>query len=134
MGFRCFSPTSWAPHALANQEHSDSMPPDHHNLSALDAPDADDAEAQRQRRATRENAKRGIRERGIGEMLHTLNRNALQGRRWFEEHDSRMLFKLCSAYTRPHIWVDPARQRPPSRSACPKPRSFPPTAPPLPPC
>ena len=82
------------------------MPPDHHDLSALDAPGADDAEAQRQRRAIRENAKRVIRESGIGEMLQTLNRNALQGRGWFEEYDSGMLFKWGSGYTRRHIWVD----------------------------
>lgn len=56
--------------------------------------------------AVRENAKRVIRESGIGEMLQTLNRNALQGRGWFEEYDSGVIFKWGSGYTRRHIWVD----------------------------
>lgn len=58
------------------------------------------------RTAIRENAKRVIRESGIGEMLQTLNRNALQGRGWFEEYDSGVIFKWGSGYTRRHIWVD----------------------------
>lgn len=58
------------------------------------------------RKATRENAKRVIRESGIGEMLQTLNRHALQGRGWFEEYDSGVIFKWGSGYTRRHIWVD----------------------------
>ena len=64
------------------------------------------ADAERRRRATRDNAKRVIRESGIGEMLQTLNRNALQGRGWFEEYDSGVIFKWGSGYTRRHIWVD----------------------------
>lgn len=58
------------------------------------------------RKAIRENAKRVIRESGIGEMLQTLNRHALQGRGWFEEYDSGVIFKWGSGYTRRHIWVD----------------------------
>jgi hypothetical protein len=59
-----------------------------------------------ERQAIRENAKRVIRESGIGEMLQALNRNALQGRGWFEEYDSGILFKWGSGFTRRHIWVD----------------------------
>lgn len=66
------------------------------------------AATEEQRRAVRENAKRVIRESGIGEMLQTLNRNALQGRGWFEEYDSGVLFKWGAGYTRRHIWVDVA--------------------------
>ncbi len=66
------------------------------------APDRDE----RERQEVRENAKRVIRESGIGEMLQTLNRNALQGRGWFEEYDSGVIFKWGSGYTRRHIWVD----------------------------
>src|SRR5579864_3477166 len=58
------------------------------------------------RKAIRENAKRVIREIGIGEMLQTLNRHALQGRGWFEEYDSGVLFKWGTSFTRRHIWVD----------------------------
>lgn len=58
------------------------------------------------RKAIRENAKRVIRESGIGEMLQTLNRHALQGRGWFEEYDSGVIFKWGSGYTRRHIWID----------------------------
>jgi hypothetical protein len=61
---------------------------------------------EQQRRAIRDNAKRVIRESGIGEMLQTLNRQALQGRGWFEEYDSGVLFKWGTGYTRRHIWVD----------------------------
>jgi hypothetical protein len=59
-----------------------------------------------ERAAIRENAKRVIRESGIGEMLQALNRNALQGRGWFEEYDSGVLFKWGAGYTRRHIWID----------------------------
>ncbi len=77
------------------------MPADN---TSTDTPDSADAE--RTRRAVRDNAKRVIRETGIGEMLKTLNRNALQDRGWFEEYDSGLLFKWGSGYTRRHIWVD----------------------------
>jgi hypothetical protein len=39
-------------------------------------------------------------------MLQTLNRQALQGRGWFEEYDSGVLFKWGTSVTRRHIWVD----------------------------
>lgn len=65
-----------------------------------------DAEAEEQRRATRENARRVLRASGITEMLQTLNQNALQGRGWFEEYDSGLLFKWGTGYTRRHIWID----------------------------
>lgn len=58
------------------------------------------------RNALRENAKRVIHESGIGEMFQTLNRNALQGRGWFEEYDSGVIFKWGSGFTRRHIWLD----------------------------
>lgn len=58
------------------------------------------------RQARRENAKRVLRESGMAELLQTLNRQALQGRGWFEEYDSGVLFKWGAGYTRRHIWVD----------------------------
>lgn len=58
------------------------------------------------RQARRENAKRVLRESGMAEMLQTLNRQALQGRGWFEEYDSGVLFKWGAGYTRRHIWID----------------------------
>ncbi len=69
-------------------------------------PGLEEHSGEEQRRATRENAKRVIRESGIGEMLQTLNRQALQGRGWFEEYDSGVLFKWGTGYTRRHIWID----------------------------
>jgi hypothetical protein len=47
-----------------------------------------------------------LRESGMAELLRTLNEHALQGRGWFEEYDSGVLFKWGSGYTRRHIWVD----------------------------
>jgi hypothetical protein len=58
------------------------------------------------RAAVRENARRVLRESGMAEMLQTLNRHALQGRGWFEEYDSGVIFKWGGGYTRRHIWVD----------------------------
>jgi hypothetical protein len=81
------------------------MPADNTVTDAAQA-DASQAQAERARRAVRDNAKRVIRESGIGEMLQTLNRNALQDRGWFEEYDSGVLFKWGSGYTRRHIWID----------------------------
>jgi hypothetical protein len=78
--------------ARATAEHSDAEPV------------LDEAE----RKARRENAKRVLRESGMAELLQTLNRQALQGRGWFEEYDSGVLFKWGSGYTRRHIWVDVA--------------------------
>lgn len=59
-----------------------------------------------ERAATRENARRVLRDSGIAEMLQTLNRQGLQGRGWFEEYDSGVLFKWGTGLTRRHIWVD----------------------------
>ena len=59
-----------------------------------------------QRRAVRENARRVLRESGVAEILQRLNRQALQGRGWFEEYDSGVLFKWGTSVTRRHIWVD----------------------------
>jgi hypothetical protein len=58
------------------------------------------------RSAVRENARRVLRESGVAEILQTLNRQALQGRGWFEEYDSGVIFKWGTAFTRRHIWVD----------------------------
>jgi hypothetical protein len=57
-------------------------------------------------RARREAARRVMRESGIAELLQTLNRQGLQGRGWFEEYETGVLFKWGSGYTRRHIWVD----------------------------
>lgn len=67
-----------------------------------------DTQAEEQRRAIRENARRVLRASGVSEMLQTLNQNALQGRGWFEEYDSGLLFKWGTGYTRRHIWIDVA--------------------------
>src|SRR5215469_431446 len=64
------------------------------------------APSEAERQAQRENAKRIMRESGMAEMLQTLNQHALQGRGWFEEYDSGVIFKWGSGYTRRHIWVD----------------------------
>jgi len=56
--------------------------------------------------ARRETARRVMRESGIAELLQTLNRQGLQGRGWFEEYETGVLFKWGSGYTRRHIWVD----------------------------
>jgi hypothetical protein len=69
----------------------------HDTLAARDEPDA---------RARRETARRVMRESGIAELLQTLNRQGLQGRGWFEEYETGVLFKWGSGYTRRHIWVD----------------------------
>lgn len=73
--------------------------------AASQQPEAD-AQVEEQRQATRENARRVLRASGITELLQTLNQNALQGRGWFEEYDSGILFKWGTGYTRRHIWVD----------------------------
>jgi hypothetical protein len=58
------------------------------------------------RKARREHARGVLRESGIAEMLRTLNQNALQGRGWFVEYDSGVLFKWGHSATLRHIWVD----------------------------
>jgi len=63
-------------------------------------------ESAAQRHAIRENARRVLRESGLAEILQKLNRQALQGRGWFEEYDSGLLFKWGTSVTRRHIWVD----------------------------
>lgn len=74
---------------------------------ATAAPAATDA-ADESRRATRDNARRVLQESGIASLLQTLNQHALQGRGWFEEYDSGVLFKWGAGYTRRHIWIDVA--------------------------
>ncbi|HZC76868.1 MAG TPA: hypothetical protein VE258_03930 [Ktedonobacterales bacterium] len=69
----------------------------HETAAGRDEPDA---------RARRETARRVMRESGIAELLQTLNRQGLQGRGWFEEYETGVLFKWGSGYTRRHIWVD----------------------------
>ena len=69
------------------------------------------ADDEAQRRAIRENARRVLQSSGVAEMLQTLNRQALQGRGWFEEYDSGVIFKWGAAFTRRHIWVDVAGEQ-----------------------
>lgn len=72
-----------------------------------DTPQSDDTpENEAERRAIRDNARRVLRESGVADMLQRLNRQALQGRGWFEEYDSGVLFKWGTSTTRRHIWVD----------------------------
>jgi hypothetical protein len=59
-----------------------------------------------ERAAIRDNARRVLRESGVADLLQTLNRQALQGRGWFEEYDSGVIFKWGTSVTRRHIWVD----------------------------
>ncbi|HET9111589.1 MAG TPA: hypothetical protein VFN78_12245 [Ktedonobacterales bacterium] len=72
----------------------------------LSSPEDAAAQNEARRRAVRENARRVLRESGAAEILQTLNRQALQGRGWFEEYDSGVIFKWGTAFTRRHIWVD----------------------------
>ena len=77
------------------------------STDARSAPTPDDSETDEARRHdVRENARRVLRESGVAEILQTLNRQALQGRGWFEEYDSGVIFKWGTAFTRRHIWVD----------------------------
>ncbi|HLY32522.1 MAG TPA: hypothetical protein VKQ36_15970, partial [Ktedonobacterales bacterium] len=70
-------------------------------------PGAPEDKAQRAaRQAIRENARRVLRESGAADILQRLNKQALQGRGWFEEYDSGVIFKWGSSTTRRHIWVD----------------------------
>ena len=86
-----------------------------------------ESERELERRERRENAKRVMRESGLAELLQTLNRQALQGRGWFEEYDTGVLFKWGSGMTRRHIWIDIAddmirfRLRPHLKCAAPVP-------------
>jgi hypothetical protein len=58
-----------------------------------------------ERKAARDNARRVLRESGAAEILQSLNKNALQGRGWFEEYDTGVIFKWGHGYTLRHIWV-----------------------------
>ncbi|HEV8191033.1 MAG TPA: hypothetical protein VGP82_06060 [Ktedonobacterales bacterium] len=58
-----------------------------------------------ERKALRDNARRVLRESGAAEVLQALNKNALQGRGWFEEYDTGVIFKWGHGYTLRHIWV-----------------------------
>ncbi|MGH2515158.1 MAG: hypothetical protein ACRDHP_05835 [Ktedonobacterales bacterium] len=82
-----------------NERETQATPATHDALPEL---------SERERTTRRENAKRVLRESGMAELLQTLNRQALQGRGWFEEYDSGVLFKWGSGFTRRHIWVDVA--------------------------
>src|SRR5262245_38057980 len=95
----------WPSPSAADRRPARAMPEDT-TTQDVTAVERTAAAAERQRRVVRENAKRVIRTSGIGEMLRTLNRNALQGRGWFEEYDSGVIFKWGSGYTRRHIWID----------------------------
>lgn len=76
------------------------------NEEPRDSAKDDAASSDGERKAQRENARRVLRDSGMAELLQTLNRQALQGRGWFEEYDSGVIFKWGSGYTRRHIWVD----------------------------
>ncbi len=76
---------------LTNQEHTEQ--------TAVE-------EAEEQKKAVRENAKRILRDSGLAEMLQSINKNLLKGRGWFEEFDSTVIFKWGTGTTRRHIWVD----------------------------
>lgn len=76
------------------------------NQSTGDTTGGQDAEVER--RAVRDNARRVLRASGVPEMLRSLNQSALKGRGTYEEYDSGVLFKWGSGYTRRHIWVDVA--------------------------
>jgi hypothetical protein len=82
------------------------MPHSAEQPEAFSPDTADSPEQTAKRRAIRENARRVLRESGVAEILQTLNRQALQGRGWFEEYDSGVLFKWGTSVTRRHIWVD----------------------------
>ncbi len=61
---------------------------------------------QAQRLTQRENAKRLMRESGLGEMLQGLNKNQLKGRGRFEEYDATLMLRWGTGYTLRHIWID----------------------------
>jgi hypothetical protein len=53
-----------------------------------------------------ENAKRVLRESGLPEMLHEINRKSLQGRGSFEEYDSMVIFRWGTQSTMRHLWIE----------------------------
>ena len=63
-------------------------------------------EADAQRQAVRENAKRVLRDSGLAQMLSEINKDELRRRGQFEEYDSILLLKWGTGYTRRHIWVE----------------------------
>jgi hypothetical protein len=72
---------------------------------AVSASEAQSGLSEVERKALRENARRVLRESGAAEVLQALNKNALQGRGWFEEYDTGVIFKWGHGYTLRHIWV-----------------------------
>jgi hypothetical protein len=56
--------------------------------------------------AIRENAKRVLRDSGLAQMLHEINRDELRRRGTFEEYDSLLLLRWGTGYTRRHIWIE----------------------------
>jgi hypothetical protein len=72
---------------------------------AVSAGEAQSGLSEVERKALHENARRVLRESGAAEVLQALNKNALQGRGWFEEYDTGVIFKWGHGYTLRHIWV-----------------------------
>ena len=112
--FRPYSPATplLHHHAACTISKCEPPPPFHQEIPRImpadntvsDTTHTTQADAERARRIVRDNAKRVIRESGIGEMLQTLNRNALQERGWFEEYDSGVLFKVgLRLHPPPHL-------------------------------
>ncbi|MDQ6661805.1 MAG: hypothetical protein M3Z24_12680, partial [Chloroflexota bacterium] len=56
-------------------------------------------EAEAQRLALRENAKRVLRDSGLAEMLQILNKDELRRRGKFEEYDTFLLLRWGTGYT-----------------------------------
>src|SRR5262245_5265946 len=71
-------------------------------------PDAhlETAEQEAHRQAVYENAKRGLLESGLPEMLQMINRDLLKGRGFFEEYDSLVLLRWGTQSTRRHLWIE----------------------------
>lgn len=63
-------------------------------------------EAEAQRLAVRENAKRVLRDSGLAQMLQEINKDELRRKGQFEEYDSILLLKWGTGYTRRHIWIE----------------------------
>jgi hypothetical protein len=77
---------------------------EHQDISQFTSPSHEDQQAQRL--TQRENAKRLMRESGLGEMLQGLNKNQLKGRGRFEEYDATLMLRWGTGYTLRHIWID----------------------------
>ncbi len=63
-------------------------------------------EAEAQRLALRENAKRVLRDSGLAEMLQILNKDELRRRGKFEEYDTFLLLRWGTGHTRRHLWIE----------------------------